>query len=526
MADLEKEFDQRLFELYRRADTEAGYQAKGFFQMLNERRGRATAKALINASRPSDGFTRLFEKNRIDLTVEAEVIGDPRWHELFLPEELKKARLRLVQYRYSPATLVVLTFKSVETCLEVGGTQAWELNRDHALDCDYVVLCRNAIPEAEGDEKHRSAFLIAHIADVVPSDETPGRWNVTFDRYARIDIPELWNNRNPVHYTTLKDLGINPDEIQFKAMPAKGKPKADPGYWAFVCNPQKWAIDRFLASGITDDTWGVRPSDASLFAPGQLAVVRVGVDRRSMKELNGAKPLVPGIYAICQVESIAAPGTGAGDDFWSPDDARAPGWPTVRIKYLKTFADRPLTIERLREIAPEASSLMLNGFQAASFPISETDFLTILDGLSLDLDDLPISGDASDPSEVARLSDEYANAAPVVIERLSRQIERGPVGAEAKKANGNKCQICEKLGKPSLGFKKRNGTHYVEAHHVVHVSTGIKGVLAPSNVITVCPNHHRELHYGDVTISDLGSSFQFEIGDGMVVVPKFGAGIA
>lgn len=75
------------------------------------------------------------------------------------------------------------------------------------------------------------------------------------------------------------------------------------GYWAFVCNPKKWAIDRFLASGKADDTWGVRKSDAPYFAPGQLAVIRVGVDRRSAVERNSAPPLTPGIHAICRIES-------------------------------------------------------------------------------------------------------------------------------------------------------------------------------------------------------------------------------
>ncbi|ESX49435.1 hypothetical protein NLY43_25500 [Mesorhizobium sp. C416B] len=68
-------------------------------------------------------------------------------------------------------------------------------------------------------------------------------------------------------------------------------------YWVLVCNPAKWAIDRFFESGITYDTWGVRPSDQHSFAPGQLGIVRVGVDRRSTAERDGRPPLEPGIYA-------------------------------------------------------------------------------------------------------------------------------------------------------------------------------------------------------------------------------------
>ena len=98
------------------------------------------------------------------------------------------------------------------------------------------------------------------------------------------------------------------------------------GYWVFACNPRKWAIDRFLERGAGQrDTWGIRPSDSQHFAPGQLAVIRVGVDRRSDAERQGRPKLEAGIYALCEVESPAYPGAGANDEFWAPDAARAPG---------------------------------------------------------------------------------------------------------------------------------------------------------------------------------------------------------
>jgi hypothetical protein len=64
-------------------------------------------------------------------------------------------------------------------------------------------------------------------------------------------------------------------------------------YWVFVCNPKKWAIDRFLDRRVEHDTWGVRPSDRHRFAPGQLGIIRVGVDRRTIAERNGVSPLEP-----------------------------------------------------------------------------------------------------------------------------------------------------------------------------------------------------------------------------------------
>jgi hypothetical protein len=48
MPSLEQEFTQAMFDIYRRAKVEAGYNASIFFQMISDRGGVRTAKALIN----------------------------------------------------------------------------------------------------------------------------------------------------------------------------------------------------------------------------------------------------------------------------------------------------------------------------------------------------------------------------------------------------------------------------------------------------------------------------------------------
>lgn len=108
MTDLEKlerQFDQAMFEVYRRAKDEASYNPSMFLQMLTDTKGLQTAKTLINAAKPSDGYTALYLRERLDLTVEALVIEDQRWHPLFTDEELKRARRRLKDYRYEPRSL-------------------------------------------------------------------------------------------------------------------------------------------------------------------------------------------------------------------------------------------------------------------------------------------------------------------------------------------------------------------------------------------------------------------------------------
>ena len=102
MADLEAQFTEAMFDIYRRAKAEADYPANIFLRMVTDHGGRATAKTLINATKPSDGYTALYMRKRLDLTVEALVVENPRWHSLFTPEEIERARKRLRAYRYEP----------------------------------------------------------------------------------------------------------------------------------------------------------------------------------------------------------------------------------------------------------------------------------------------------------------------------------------------------------------------------------------------------------------------------------------
>jgi hypothetical protein len=118
--------------------------------------------------------------------------------------------------------IAVLTFKSREHILSVGGTCSWALNRAHARNYEFAVCTRNANTRAaEGPEKHGAAFLIGRIVDVVTSPENPDRWLLQFSEYAEVAVPDTWGKgwRNPVRYTTLEDLGIKLDELVFKPMP-------------------------------------------------------------------------------------------------------------------------------------------------------------------------------------------------------------------------------------------------------------------------------------------------------------------
>lgn len=100
---LENEFDEAMHNIYVTAVREAKYTPHEFHRMLLNRGGVATARDLINRAKPSDGYTNLYLRGFLRLTVEAVIFDHPRWHSLFTGEELEICRKRLVEYRYEPA---------------------------------------------------------------------------------------------------------------------------------------------------------------------------------------------------------------------------------------------------------------------------------------------------------------------------------------------------------------------------------------------------------------------------------------
>ena len=129
---------------------------------------------------------------------------------------------------------VVFTAKSIERILEEGGTSSWRLDRNHARQCEYVVCTRNAHADwVEGPEAHHSAFLVGRVSDVVPclptaenKEAAENRYLIQFSKFARVNFPEIWKgDRNPVKYSTLEDLGIDPSALKWEAMPEQTEKK-------------------------------------------------------------------------------------------------------------------------------------------------------------------------------------------------------------------------------------------------------------------------------------------------------------
>ncbi|ORV46317.1 hypothetical protein AWC02_11305 [Mycolicibacter engbaekii] len=98
--EVQREFASRMVDLYRRALAEVGVHANYFRSMIAELGPLATAHKLLAAPAVSDGFAALWERGRMDLTVEAVVV-EPKFAELFSTDEIAVAQRRLEQFGYA-----------------------------------------------------------------------------------------------------------------------------------------------------------------------------------------------------------------------------------------------------------------------------------------------------------------------------------------------------------------------------------------------------------------------------------------
>jgi hypothetical protein len=117
--------------------------------------------------------------------------------------------------------MAVFTGETKDEIVNNRGSKAWKLNRQRATGIKKLVCTRNARNQATlGCEKHRAAFLLAEIENIVRSPEQPDRWIIKINKVAEplegILVKGGWpvGWQYPIAYTTLEELEI--DETQWK----------------------------------------------------------------------------------------------------------------------------------------------------------------------------------------------------------------------------------------------------------------------------------------------------------------------
>ena len=95
-----------------------------------------------------------------------------------------------------------------------------------------------------------------------------------------------------------------------------------------------------------------------------------------------------------------------------------------------------------------------------------------------------------------RLSAAAKRPEKVLVTSLQHRRNPDVIERVRRRAGG----ICEKCGNKAPFFRRSDGSPYLEIHHVIPLSED--GDDTASNVAALCPNCHREVHYGkDTTIN-------------------------
>lgn len=113
-------------------------------------------------------------------------------------------------------TILTFTTHDLPFIQTHGCDESWVLNTARAGTCQYLVCCHS-----QGASKG-SAFCIGLISRLrpVPTKTGKERYAIHISAYAQVDIPGVWQGwRNPVRYTALTALDIDPEALQFQPLP-------------------------------------------------------------------------------------------------------------------------------------------------------------------------------------------------------------------------------------------------------------------------------------------------------------------
>lgn len=171
---LEQKFHTAMVDIYRRAMDEADYQATYFLKMLSELDGLQTARRLLQAPKTSDGFTALWERGRLDLTVEAVMLR-AEFAPLFSQDEREQARDRLEKYGYTPPEPLMGA-----DVPDVRGTMSSKLVEEHQYDVRYH--SRETLAAQKGCSWHGRTCSDEVISSVLVRYKSGQAWHAVCQR--------------------------------------------------------------------------------------------------------------------------------------------------------------------------------------------------------------------------------------------------------------------------------------------------------------------------------------------------------
>ena len=122
-------FENRINSAIKESISACNYKPTAFIHMISDLGTLKAVKKLINTPKVSDGYVRLFEKQRLDLTVEAIALEN-EWNELFTIQELNICRKRLHDFGY----------EIPESKIEVKKSNRWTYSELNAAVESYIEM--------------------------------------------------------------------------------------------------------------------------------------------------------------------------------------------------------------------------------------------------------------------------------------------------------------------------------------------------------------------------------------------------
>ncbi len=367
------------FLLAKAAEAEAlGYRPTLFKQMVGAQGGYVTVRQLLSKGKPSEGFTRLWELKRLDLTVEALVV-ETKWRSLFDPILVQQAERLLKQVAYP--------LKPFAEDSPVNGSPKSPIAE--------VTPAPARAPAPQG-----------------PGSPSPRKNTRSFTEFCTYVGAKFVNPYD-------RWCGYNPER----------------GFAVFTLWADRLQGDRYLL-------WD---------AVARSGDTRIGATelRRVLHEVMTRGHTAYGIR--CEARDIHAA-------------KRERGY----------FDEHHLLALTFEEVGQDVVARVTGEVLAADVALGRLGavlpFESALDDLSC-----PPPGNLTPGRTAERYGAGYRRDQAVRDYVIRR--------------SGGACEHCG-----ARGFELPDGTHYVEAHHVIALSSA--GPDTVENVIALCPLHHREAHYG------------------------------
>lgn len=261
------------------------------------------------------------------------------------------------------------------------------------------------------------------------------------------------------------------------------------GFWTFFCSPAKWEIDEFLKTNTEFDTFAISSFHKEYFKAGQWGVIRVGVDKRTKKQLNGKPKLASGVYAIVKILSEPLEIISNDMNYWTDENDKVKVRNRVKIQYVKNLLHQPILLNELELSESEYDKYLIEGQMASSMPLNPGTFSKII---SL-LDNLDSTVYETYPEEM------NAENEPVLTEGKKHLLttyryERNPLARQlCLNHYGYNCSVCNFNFYDTYG---NIGENFIHVHHLKEISSiGEEYSLDPIHDLRpVCANCHSMLH--------------------------------